>query len=766
MIRIKRLYLNNYKLFSKKDIDFSKKLSVFDGPNGYGKTSIFDAIELLITGEISRVKDCDSIGGGNAYKTVYFAKDPDKNVIIKAEFVDAGDNVDFVLGLVIRSADLKGKSANPKSIFEHIEYYVFQDYEIPLDEWSKYIKNAEEIKRIRNEKFGEQNIEKYTLFHYIRQEDRLSYFKNTESIRSKEIEPFFGLESARKKCDIIRTQSRKLLPLINKVDTELGNKRAVLENNPNKTYGSVKYTLLLDGKHEWDKEQIYFDSDNLEQQLRGYLFEIERLEKFLNYKEIHKSYFAHRKYLEIPDNYREGAIRSLLFIQNESFSIDELEAASQDLSFLVKQNKLIDLQDYLSVDYKRLSNVLKVELSEELLNSVEILRDYSITQDKTQSALNSVLSIRESLYKAHSQLDNRDAICPYCGYDWEDEVLLGEKFELTKGLLLERLNQDGERVASQKDSIKASIEKVTKQIIEKEKALSSIDILEYYQAFKSKAEFSNIIEKAKTLFDIAFDIQTREKGNLKDIDKQYIHLLDTINQISTSFSEDYLSAVDKYNFETIVQTYGLNDEVVSKITSESIDLKKQYVRDQYFKSLAELNKGIKHLEGQMKKLTEMKNQLDEYVNAYEKAITKYEQQILAEIEIPFFLYSSRLLQSYQGGQGVLMQLVDKRLRFTSPGNEHDVLYMMSSGQLSAVALAFSLALNKTYAGDKLKTLFIDDPIQCMDDINMISFVELLRAEFNDCQILLSTHEDDFSRYIRYKYSKYNLDAHSITLKDA
>ena len=62
MITIKRLYIENYKLFSQKEIDFSGALlSVFDGPNGYGKTSIFDAIELLITGKISRVKSVNQL---------------------------------------------------------------------------------------------------------------------------------------------------------------------------------------------------------------------------------------------------------------------------------------------------------------------------------------------------------------------------------------------------------------------------------------------------------------------------------------------------------------------------------------------------------------------------------------------------------------------------------------------------------------------------------------------------------------------------------
>ena len=84
MIIIKRLYIENYKLFSHKEIDFSQALlSVFDGPNGYGKTSIFDAVELLITGKISRVKECESIDGKSAYQTVFFAQNSDKNVVLR-----------------------------------------------------------------------------------------------------------------------------------------------------------------------------------------------------------------------------------------------------------------------------------------------------------------------------------------------------------------------------------------------------------------------------------------------------------------------------------------------------------------------------------------------------------------------------------------------------------------------------------------------------------------------------------------------------------
>ena len=65
---------------------------------------------------------------------------------------------------------------------------------------------------------------------------------------------------------------------------------------------------------------------------------------------------------------------------------------------------------------------------------------------------------------------------------------------------------------------------------------------------------------------------------------------------------------------------------------------------------------------------------------------------------------------------------------------------MSSGQLSAILLAFSLALHKIFVNAGLNIMLIDDPVQCMDDLNIVSFVELIRTEFPNIQLLISTHE--------------------------
>ena len=194
MILLKRLYVENYKLFSQKEIDFSNALlSVFDGPNGYGKTSIFDAIELLVTGRISRVFDCESIDGKAAYHTVFFAQNSEKDVILKAEFEDEETGRCFALGAKVESADINGKLANPKNIFDKVKYFYLPSYDISIDSWSYYLQDSYEIEEIRNHKFGYENVEQFTLFHYIRQEDRLSYFKQSETSRATTIENLLGV---------------------------------------------------------------------------------------------------------------------------------------------------------------------------------------------------------------------------------------------------------------------------------------------------------------------------------------------------------------------------------------------------------------------------------------------------------------------------------------------------------------------------------------------------------------------------------------------
>ncbi|EJG2018274.1 AAA family ATPase [Vibrio parahaemolyticus] len=80
----------------------------------------------------------------------------------------------------------------------------------------------------------------------------------------------------------------------------------------------------------------------------------------------------------------------------------------------------------------------------------------------------------------------------------------------------------------------------------------------------------------------------------------------------------------------------------------------------------------------------------------------------------------------------------------------------SSAQLNVLSLSIFLAkainVKNPETGKDVNTIFVDDPIQAMDSINVLSVIDLLRSitvNFNK-QIILSTHDENFYQLIKKK----------------
>lgn len=121
------------------------------------------------------------------------------------------------------------------------------------------------------------------------------------------------------------------------------------------------------------------------------------------------------------------------------------------------------------------------------------------------------------------------------------------------------------------------------------------------------------------------------------------------------------------------------------------------------------------------------------------------------------MYTAKILQQKFNGKSIFIS-TDEKIEnvqlVNSVKDKQDILYSMSSGQLSAVALAFLLCMNQVYSSCKpCSILLIDDPVQTVDDVNMVGFVDVLRYGFADRQIFVSTHEQKFEWFLRYRYAK-------------
>lgn len=79
---------------------------------------------------------------------------------------------------------------------------------------------------------------------------------------------------------------------------------------------------------------------------------------------------------------------------------------------------------------------------------------------------------------------------------------------------------------------------------------------------------------------------------------------------------------------------------------------------------------------------------------------------------------------------------------------------LSTGQVNVLSLSIFIARAYEMGSDKFNCIFMDDPVQNMSDINVLSFVDLLRILISDQdkQVMISTHDEKFFRLLKNKLS--------------
>lgn len=216
-ISINRIFLDNYKLFENFTLNFLNGLNIFDGPNGYGKTSLFDALEFLITGDIKRVTTCEVLDGKHKYQKVFFAKDHKKDVVIKAEF--CSDDETFVLVKKVEGHQDCNSSIqnNPKKLREITKTYLINNFE-DIEYHDEDLVALEDLDQIQKKLFGNTSQKLYMLLYYIQQEDRLDYFKNNETTRMDSINSLFKIDMEKQKFQKIKLAKKTMGDLLKYLD--------------------------------------------------------------------------------------------------------------------------------------------------------------------------------------------------------------------------------------------------------------------------------------------------------------------------------------------------------------------------------------------------------------------------------------------------------------------------------------------------------------------------------------------------------------------
>lgn len=782
--KLNKLHLCNYKVFDDKSIEFrGADLIVLDGPNGYGKTSIFEAIEYVVTGNIKRAEQCPEVSGRNGYNTHFLAKDSSKSVIIRGEFIS--DENKLEIERIIPVEKLAGVQNNPKNLKNITRTRIFFN-DIEIDTTSQ-----EEVDRIIGEKLGENLNEFYDKFYYISQEDRLHFLMDTDDKRLNQISSLFNIDDEIKQYNHYIKLRKSLNTKIKALKQENQDARKVFEElkvglKGNKTDRRPYKDLFPKcEKKNYINENIVKIKDK--EKLEEILKELKEIALLTRNKQYFEDYLFNTRILSYSNNF--DLMKSILLLQTVEKQHSNISQIYENYEYMKKlpKNENSDEINVEKLDYRVLKEKLGIEADiEEVLKIKSSLIKARQNQSTYNKALERLKNAKETFSKNLEQWkllieNSSDNVCPYCGTIFDSEEDYMTAIDESSKALDNCSDLESKKIKELLDELKDKFNKDFKDVIDhfiKENNYIEIDCV--------KEVIKNLSELSEKFSDLSMLLKKKDLGieeyilDLADEDSwsyQINNLLDAIkekcvNKLPDNFNE--LQSGNRFS-EHYANIYDGELEKIDVISEEDENEKRLYLEEQYqlqeYEKIEEKENELLKNEKLEQNLTDLKEKVEKIVTIFKNEIGKYEKRIIGEIQIPLYIYSGRILQYFQGGLGIYIKADVKKdkldsIRFlASNQSDHDVLYTMSSGQLTGVIISLTLTLNKIYGTDKFGCILIDDPVQTMDDLNIASLVEVLRGEFKSYQMIVSTHEEDFSRFIRYKYDKYNLTTQRCRLNE-
>ncbi|MEG0237045.1 MAG: hypothetical protein RR523_12610 [Cetobacterium sp.] len=758
--KISSVYLRNFKFIKKNEVKKinmdDENLIILGGPNGYGKTTIFEALEIIFKG---RVEGVVKVTKGNRYlKDALYLNDISENGILAVELVKGEKKLSIIVELV------------PTDSNNELDILVnkFYSNRLLLEEELKNFKpeglikieKISEIEELKN--FKE---EYYSVFNYISQKNYCYYLEKDEVERHSIITELLGLEdvlkflqfleniiggrresSLKRKIKEKREELKKLIKE-NKIDVRVGQKIEDVKIDMDKTFFNIdekrfnevtNFTGLKDLKNKYNEK------------IDDYEFIFNKKDEYVNYNKKSKYEINYRFYEEIKEILKNNTFIKNYSIDNDLIDNKKIKIKKKDiLNKIIEKNITIEnifyiegLEEYLLEDIK------------DIKENIELIHKEKNTLDKTQKIID---SLNEHRKRIHFILENEsDAInnivsknqCPYCGEKFED---LKSMYDNVTNKVIESITNDNLDKLYKSWQIK--IEKIKKKIRE--------EILILEEEKKMEKDLFEI-ENNRTKINDFFSFCTCEK----------------IEVPFEKIEEEFKKVIDKKDgeiekkFKEIERKYGFEEKELEKLALDIFKFSKEYLNFLYEKSLTVIKtKNNKIINNKVKELIMMEKtfeKIKKIEDVYKEQKNEFEIEIIPKLEIPLYIYTGKVLQDYQRGVGVFIKKVKNGIKFVPEVNsDQDLINSFSSGQLSGFIVILMLVMNKLF-GEKekgIETLLIDDPFHTLDDINMTSLIEILRRTFSKNQIILSSHEDKKISYLLYKYSKFALKAKEINVKE-
>lgn len=600
-MKIKKILIKNFKNIKEKIIDFQENVTLFVGPNGFGKTTIFDAIELSLTGKIRRIEESDYSDGRSSFSAPYFQNNPNENTFIELMLTNDEGNSLIVSSLYKSSMNTEGSNV-PKFSFSKFQRRVRVGPGISFQSDEDFEGSSErDIQKDISQFLGYESEDyslgdTFDLFNYIQQDETAYYLKQKEKDRKEQLNFLLNIGNYVNR----KNRLERLRSTLSSTEKELREKKGKLKNSPIK-YNTLysKLSLREDTDFAFNNKSIVFDDELSNESLNIYLSEIEKLQEFRD-SFSPKDYFLRkqseqfeRDVLEDKDFICYLIIRKIFENQENIESIKQnhsLISNEKNYSYFLLKNYIEQLESLENDSriFKRgkiLKSLLDVEIDklniESIKNSLNGFVDWEFGKvwfemfdskltnyknkkeqlDDGTDSINKLLEIRSRL-KEHS--DNNHSECVFCGYDWIESKNLLLAYEETTNQLRKNLTNFEIEVSNLVEELNQLKMELQNQIqMEQEKLFVIPD--DFLMAIRSISNydfpdsFSNLVVMNSEMTPMLVD-ENASLQKFEFLKTELINLLQEKQLIPNEVYGTFLRVVSKrVDFEKLLEKYSILD---------------------------------------------------------------------------------------------------------------------------------------------------------------------------------------------------------------
>lgn len=660
--KIVNLRVKNFKCFDNAKfyefcIDYEKNPIILSGPNGFGKTTFFDAIELIFSKNITRLNTAIENKKTNLGKNILLNKaNVDGYVVLtlkrqENEFLTLFAKISNNNKLEIENSICYG------DIKKFISTEELDSFLCNYDNWKDAVDNKTSIK---------YRAENFNVYYYVSQAESVHFLKRTISDRKNAMNVLLKTDfiDERKSVvtDLIGSRNGTSGYVVNDeiitLENELKNKAIKLKTLSNNiVQDEIEKPQYVDlGLYKKDPNLYFWDKENIAE---ANLSEIKRgvniLDSIISFWENESDYRNYKWNKDISkilkgnsigdyaDN-REYIIDNLISIQTVEQQLEKWDSMIQIYnSTLMFRQGTPDAANYKDEDVVALKKLIPdlkeydFSLIKNISSEIVSLRN---TLSTNQKIIDKLSSARNALKNVKNEYDEQGTACPFCNTKFANVDLLNDGFAEVDKLLQNESGSTGERIALKSNELESEIKRVKKIIHPYMDGLDENTINLIVQRkislkgfISDSGRMANVEKVAEYLANTDYVPQTDRNKMVIDIQRVLSGMIKNIQ--NTEFESLY----DKHEYDNVEKFYGKDITDIKKgLPIETLKKKCRYLKglvsEKENTEIHTIRKEMKELIIRKAKVTKIRQQLYKLSKVYDKAVEEYKNYTLKQLRVP------------------------------------------------------------------------------------------------------------------------------------